>query len=51
MKKRYIVRYNVEFSKEVWAETEAEAIASVNPDADDWDQTSTSCLEAEEVPA
>jgi hypothetical protein len=51
-KRKFIVRYNVEFSREVEAESEQDAIEQClenDPDTE-WDQRSTSQYEAEESP-
>jgi hypothetical protein len=52
--KRFIVRYNVEFSRQVVADNEEAAIVRCledddKPDFDGWDQRSTSQYEAEEI--
>lgn len=47
--KQFVVRFNVEFSLLVQAESELEAIEKANSiPTDDWDQKSTSQFEADE---
>lgn len=48
---KFIVSYDVVFLREVEAESAEDAISKVDVQDDSgWDQTGTSCLEAEEVP-
>jgi hypothetical protein len=47
---QFLVRYNVEFSRQVEADSEEKAIEiAIATDEDTWDQKSTSQYEAEEI--